>query len=106
MREVWVLVRQVVGSTDLGAAATAGFTLEKGGDQLAAYFRHVALERYEDSLRVTEVQPLLDYLLSGSARRVLAGDTLQRLRTVLEDELAAHGAIHVSKDTGLFIASN
>ena len=67
---------------------------------------HVGLERYEDSLRVTEVQPFLDYLLSGSARRILVGETLQRLRAVLEDELAAHGAIHVSKDTGLFVAKN
>jgi len=55
---------------------------------------------------VTEVQPLLDYLLSGSARRILVGETLQRLRAVLEDELAADGAIHVSKDTGLFVAKN
>jgi len=106
MRELWQLVRGVVGSANIGTAATAGFTLENGGAQIAAYFIHVGLERYEDSLRVTEVQPLLDYLLSGSARRILVGETLQRLRAVLEDELAAHGAIHISKDTGLFVAKN
>ena len=106
MREVGELVRRVAGIPYRGASATGGFTLENGAAQLAACFDSVTLERFEDALRVTEVQPILDYLLSGSARRVLVGDTLQQVRAALEQELAEHGAIHISKDTGLFIAQN
>ena len=105
MREIRELVRQVIGGPNQAASPTAGFTLENGAAQLAASFSSVTLERFEDALSVTEAQPILDYLLSGSAKRVLVGDTLQQVRAMLEQELAEHGAIHISKDTGLFIAS-
>ena len=105
MREVRELVRRVAGSATARAPAIAAFTLENGAAQLATSFSSATLERFEDALRVTEVQPLLDYLLSGSAMRVLVGDTLQQVRAALEQDMAEHGAIHVSKDAGLFTAS-
>ena len=106
LREVRELVRRVIGVSNRAASPTAGFTLENGAAQLAEYFSSVSLERYEDALRVTEVQPLLDYILSGSTKHVLVGDKLQQVRAALEQELAARGAIHISKDTGLFVAQN
>lgn len=106
MREVRELVLRVVGSPTTRPPATAAFSLENGAAQLATSFASVTLERYEDALRVTEVQPILDYLLSGSAKRILVGDTLERVRAALEQELAAQGAIHISKDAGLFTASH
>lgn len=105
MREVRELVRRVVGSAHARPPATAAFSLENGAAQLAAIFSSVTLERFDDALRVTEVQPILDYLLSGSAKRVLVGDTLEQVRAALEEELAAQGAVHITRDTGLFIAS-
>ena len=105
MREVRELVRRVLGSGSARPAATDAFNLENGAAQLATVFSSVTLERFEDALRVTEVQPILDYLLSGSARRVLVGHTLERVRAALEEELAARGAVHISKDAGLFTAS-
>ena len=81
------------------------FTLENGAAQLAPSFASVTLLRYEDALEVTEVEPLLAYLRSGRARNILTGERLGRLRALLEQELAARGAIHITKDSGLFVAS-
>jgi hypothetical protein len=79
---------------------------------LSPWFSEVTLRRYEDSLDVTEIKPLLDYLLSGSAAdtaaRELDADEFDRrvseLTGRLERELTSRGAIHITKDTGLFIA--
>ena len=82
-----------------------GFSLENGGEQLARRFGSVSLRRREDSLFVTEVRPLLDYLLSGTAAHAAGqeGD-VAGLTRALERELALRGGIHVSKDAGMFVA--
>jgi ubiquinone/menaquinone biosynthesis C-methylase UbiE len=88
------------------------FSLENGAEQLSPYFSDVTLQRYGDSLAITEVAPLVEYLLSGSAadaaaRRTTADEFKRRvldLVDLLEHELASRGAIHITKDTGLFVA--
>ncbi len=88
------------------------FSLENGAGQLSPWFSEVTRRRYEDSLDVTEVRPLVEYLLSGSAAdtaaRELDADEFDRrvseLTERLERELTSRGAIHITKDTGLFIA--
>ncbi|HWS80026.1 MAG TPA: class I SAM-dependent methyltransferase [Rubrobacter sp.] len=88
------------------------FSLENGAEQLSPFFSEVTLRRYEDALHITEVRPLVDYLLSGSAAdtaaRELDADEFDRRVTELtgrlEKELTSRGAIHIAKDTGLFIA--
>jgi ubiquinone/menaquinone biosynthesis C-methylase UbiE len=82
-----------------------GFTLENGAAQIASYFASVTRLRYEDALEVTEVEPVLDYLRSGRAKDWLTGERLARLRALLEQELAAQGALHITKDSGLFVAA-
>ncbi len=86
-------------------AAGQEFTLENGAAQLAEHFAFVTLRRYEDGLLVTEVEPVLDYLRSGRAKDALTDERLQPLRALLEQELAAQGAIRITKDSGLFVAS-
>jgi ubiquinone/menaquinone biosynthesis C-methylase UbiE len=91
-----------------------GFSLENGADQLSACFTDVTMKRYSDALAVTEVDPLVDYLLSESAadaaeRRTDAEEFERRvgeLVELLEHELDSQGAIHITKDTGLFVARN
>ena len=82
-----------------------GFSLENGGEQLARRFGSVSLRRREDSLFVTEVRPLLDYLLSGTAAHAAGqeGD-VAGLTRALERELALRGGIHVSNDAFMFVA--
>lgn len=81
------------------------FTLENGAEQLARWFASITLYRYDDALVVTEVEPVIEYILSGSAKAVLVGEKLQRLRELLEQELATNKAIYITKDPGLFEAS-
>ncbi len=88
------------------------FSLENGAEQLSPWFSEVTLQRYEDALDVTEVEPLVEYLLSGSAANTAARELdpeefdrrVSILTERLEKELTLRGAIHITKDTGLFIA--
>lgn len=85
----------------------APFTLENGGAQLAPLFQSVTIDRYEDALDVTEVDPLVDYILSMSVfdrlptDREVARKVLQKL---VGAEICKHGKVHIEKSTGLFIA--
>jgi SAM-dependent methyltransferase len=106
LRELGELLRRVdsgLGGDALGGIAAQEFSLENGRDQLAAWFSHVELRRYEDALQVTEVEPLLRWVRScvgGGA----ASPSLDRLSGLLMHEIEVKGAIHLSKDTGIFIA--
>jgi hypothetical protein len=82
------------------------FCLEAGQDELAGWFSHVAVHRYEDALVVTEAAPLMAYIRSSiTAAQSPPGDAgWAELTTFVEQELARHGAIHITKDPGLFEA--
>ena len=80
------------------------FTLENGREQLEHHFSQVAVSRYEDNLYVTEVAPLIAYMLSGVRVKELSEDELLRLQQNLEKELQEKGRIFITKDSGLFEA--
>ena len=82
------------------------FDLENGRDQLAPWFSTIVLHRYDDALIITEAEPLIAYFLSTRIASALDDDTRADLARRVEQELAAHGAIHVTKDIGLFEAWN
>ncbi|HZC76819.1 MAG TPA: hypothetical protein VE258_03680, partial [Ktedonobacterales bacterium] len=87
------------------AEAVSGFTLENGAEQLAASFAPVTLDRYADGLAVTEAAPVLAFIFSLGGQKRLSQEQVQRLRGLLEAEIAASGAIQVTKETGLFVAT-
>jgi SAM-dependent methyltransferase len=97
---------------DTAGTATGNFDLENGAEQLAPWFAEVELRRFEDSLVVTEAEPLVAYVLSSNrAHDILsplppdeAKLRVSELRGALERELAERGAIRIAKDPGLFIA--
>ena len=86
------------------ASVPVPFTLENGLDQLASVFSKVELARYPDGLQVTEVKPLIAYILSN----VPAGDRIESaladVEQELEEELKGKGRIVITKDSGLFEA--
>jgi ubiquinone/menaquinone biosynthesis C-methylase UbiE len=89
-----------------------GFSLENGAGQLSPRFSDVTLRRYEDALAITEVEPLVAYLLSGSAAHAALRESstdefdgrVSDLVGRLEQEMAQQGTIRIHKDTGLFVA--
>jgi SAM-dependent methyltransferase len=86
------------------AGAIAGFTLENGGEQLAAVFDDVTLDRHEDALVVTEATPLVAYVRSLRPERRPDGEALARFALEVERRIAADGAIRITKNSGLFMA--
>lgn len=81
----------------------APFSLDNGAAQLEPVFSHVEMRRYEDGLNITEPEPLVAYVESTSAR--LDGAARERLVAEIEGLIASQGSFHVSKETGVFIAT-
>lgn len=80
------------------------FTLENGFEQLKQFFPQVTLSRYLDSLHVTEVKPMVGFILSTSYSAHMGEGQLAALENELEQELQENGKIFISKDSGLFEA--
>ena len=80
------------------------FTLENGLSQLQPVFPNVTLSRYEDSLHVTELEPLVAYFRSGIRAGELSDEEFAKLQVDLEKELKEKGRIFITKDSGLFEA--
>ena len=78
------------------------FQLENGGKQLRKFFDNVELRRFENALRVTDVEPLVAYALS---RNEFDDAMAAELREAFEREFE-DGVFGVEKDVGLFVASN
>jgi SAM-dependent methyltransferase len=81
------------------------FGLENGKDILECFFPTVQLKLYQDSLEITEIQPLMEYILSchGSQLEILS-ERMDAFRQFLQHKLEAQGSIHVTKEAGVFIA--
>jgi SAM-dependent methyltransferase len=88
-----------------GQAMCAPFTLENGPAQLERWFGQIALHRYADTLRVTDAQAVIDYACSMDDARALSRETLALVRGEVEDQIARHGAFLITKNVGLFLAT-
>lgn len=80
------------------------FTLENGLAQLDPFFSDIQILRYPDSLRITELPPLMAYLKSTTSYGENPESVFARLEQKLADELQTKGVIEISKDSGLFLA--
>jgi len=105
MREVWDAVHSILEIPSLLDAAEL-FGLETGYEQLQEVFRQVEIRRFENSLRVTEVQPLVDYFTSIKPYIVAPPERLAALREYFERLIAQRGELLIPLDTGMFIARN
>lgn len=79
------------------------FRLDNGADELTAWFTTVERHDYEDSLHVTAIEPVVDYLLSMPPRNVDMTEARTQLRAVVEKRMAQSGALDIQKHTGTFI---
>ena len=80
------------------------FTLENGDEQLQPYFSKVDVQRYQDSLNVTEIEPLIAYFQTSFFSAEISPKALDEIRKELETELQERGKIFIAKDSGLFEA--
>lgn len=108
MRELGELVTKVTGEPPRSDAPETLFGLENGAARLAPYFENVTLEIQPNDLRVTEVQPLVDYANSGLFYKA-ATSTLEReqlFRAYVQREIDTRGCFFITRAVGLFIATN
>ena len=91
------------------SAIIAPFSLQNGAALLEPYFSPVRLLRYDDSLDVTEPEPLVAYAASmGSLAGRFTGEKLERFAAFVQQEVAdavaREGALRIRKSGGLFEA--
>ena len=105
LKELYELVRRFDASADpWGEHPAEPFLLETGLDQIARWFPKVSLQRYKDGLVITEAEPLVAYVVSTAAKSNFVDEKLSEFTRFVEQEILTHGAIHVTKDSGLFEA--
>jgi ubiquinone/menaquinone biosynthesis C-methylase UbiE len=80
----------------------SGFNLEHGAAELSQWFAAVTLHRYADALVVPDVEPLVAYVRSTGR---LTEDQVSRFQHHIDADIAQHGPIRISKDVGMFEAS-
>lgn len=81
------------------------FGLENGADYLGRYFERVRVDLYEDSLAVTETEPLLAYILSvRGASEMLSDAAVGQLRRLIDERIAADGVFRITKTHGMLMA--
>jgi SAM-dependent methyltransferase len=74
-----------------------GFRLEEAGDEIGAVFTDVRLRLFEDSLEVTEVDPLVAFVHS-------LDPGVEGFEETVRARIESEGAFHVTKSGGLFSA--
>lgn len=77
---------------------TRAFGLESGPAQLEPFFADIRVERFEDDLEVTEVEPVLAYLRSSWR---YDGHDLASERAAVEEAIARDGHFLIHKSQGL-----
>ncbi len=81
----------------------ARFGLENGAEQLERFFENVRLHVYEDSLLVTEPDPLVDYVASMMhVGAEFEGERLEEFKRFVRRELETNGPLTVRKAQGIF----
>jgi ubiquinone/menaquinone biosynthesis C-methylase UbiE len=104
VREIDLLVNEYLGD----AAPTKGrlaFSLENGEAQLSPFFASIAVHQRRGTLRITETEAIVQYVLSFSeSKQMIVGDRLDDLRRRVRGETGATGAFVVQIHSGLFIA--
>jgi ubiquinone/menaquinone biosynthesis C-methylase UbiE len=78
------------------------FTMQNGGEKLRCAFERVDALFYEDSLHVTEVEDLVEYLCSLASFKAVLNLPVQRMREILQEHVK-DGAIDLQKDYGMFV---
>lgn len=79
------------------------FGLENGGAMLEKVFEEVSMVRYEDEIRISEPEPLLEYILSchGNQNQLLL-DKYKEFKAFVTEK--TRYGFHITKDAGIFVA--
>lgn len=82
------------------------FTTQNGAEILGEFFKDVNLIEYEDSLKITETQDLVDWVKSTITIASYTEEDLAGLFEFFEGIRVRDGAINIPKEMGLFVSTN
>ncbi|NLG25018.1 MAG: class I SAM-dependent methyltransferase [Clostridiales bacterium] len=85
--------------------AVSPFSMENGRELLLRHFSAVEQFDFDDSLRVTQTQDLIDWIESTVAISAIGDGDLEGLFEYFEAIRLRDGAIHIPKEVGLFVAA-
>ena len=103
MKEITELVQEfdkdIVLSSDV---LYERFGLDNGNNILNRYFDSVECIRYEDSIEISDSEPLINYIVSchGNQNRILI-DHYREFRDFVADKVK--NGFHITKDAGIFV---
>ena len=80
------------------------FTLQNGEAILSSVFKNIKKVNYEDSLAVTNIADLVDYIYSLSSMSALSSQPREKIQTLLQQHMI-NGVLTVPKEYGMFIAN-
>jgi ubiquinone/menaquinone biosynthesis C-methylase UbiE len=80
------------------------FTLQNGAAILSSVFKNIKKVNYEDSLAVTNIADLVDYVYSLSSMSALSSQPREKIQTLLQNHMV-NGVLTVPKEYGMFIAN-
>jgi SAM-dependent methyltransferase len=72
------------------------FTVETAAEELAPFFTEIQVERYPDSLEVTDAAAVVEFVRSRGDE---PAERLELVRRVVEEAIARDGSFDISKDT-------
>lgn len=85
------------------ACMDLSFSLDNGAAQLAREFASVELRPFDDRLEVTDAEAVVAYVRSLSPWDVTVD--FEGLRREVQAAIDRHGSFHITKETGLFVAT-
>jgi SAM-dependent methyltransferase len=103
MREVIDLLRRFDPNVSWGADETR-FEFETAPSYLRPRFQDIELERFDNTLLVTEPAPLVDYVYSMSPPLVPAASRKTEFYNFVVRELEQQGPIRITRDMGIVAA--
>jgi len=94
-------------SSTRAQSVVAAFSLENGAAQLREHFGSVETRIYEDELRITDADAVVDYFRSlnemREGERVLADDDVAAFREFIESRMAGDGELRAVARSGIFL---
>ena len=92
---------QVLNAYGVEDNVNKNFTLQNGKEILEPFFSNVQRLNYEDSLAVTEIDDLIEYIYSLSSMTTLSSVPKEEIREVLAKHME-NGVLRVPKEYGMF----
>lgn len=82
------------------------FGLENGEEQLRPSFTKIEKRQYEDALLVDDAQALYDYIMSCHGNQIeLLSQRQEEFKAFIQKRIQEQGAIHITKEAGIFICT-